>query len=200
MQPVLTYNQDLAAKAGGGDYVSQGGAYAVKITEAKFITSKNTKSSGVEFSVVTKDGLKANYLTVYYAKAPVAQGQAGEPISGGLSCLNAIMGIIGAKQMTAVQRGADWFCSEFENAEVGLFLQKKLTSKGDGSDSYGFEIKVPFCPKTRRTMREIIESKQPQTIDRMEASYADINERKNGNAGANQQASGSQGSPYPDGW
>ena len=200
MQPVLTYNQDLAAKAGGGDYVNQGGAYVVKITEAKFITSKNTKSSGVEFSVVTKDGLKANYLTVYYAKAPAAQGQAGEPISGGLSCLNAIMGIIGAKQMTAVQRGADWFCSEFENAEVGLFLQKKLTSKGDGSDSYGFEIKVPFCPKTRRTMREIIESKQPQTIDRMEASYSDINERKTGGSGANQQATGSQGSPYPDGW
>lgn len=200
MQPVLTYNPDLAAKAGGGDYVIQGGAYICKITEAKFISSKNTKSAGVEFSVVTKEGLKANYLTVYYAKAPVAQGQAGEPISGGLSCLNAIMGIIGAKQMTAVQRGADWFCSEFENADVGLFLQKKLTSKGDGSDSYGFEIKVPFCPKTRRTMREIIESKQPQTIDRMEASYADINERKAGNAGSARQSNGGQSSPYPDGW
>ena len=199
MQAVLTYNQDLAAKAGGGDYVSQGGAYVVKITEAKFITSKNTKSSGVEFSVVTKDGLKANYLSVYYAKAAPAQGKAGEPISGGLSCLNAIMGIIGAKQMTAVQRGADWFCSEFENAEVGLFLQKKLTSKSDGSDSYSFEIKVPFCPKTRRTMREIIEAKQPQTIDRMEASYADINERKAVSAQAGQSA-GEQGSPYPDGW
>lgn len=200
MQPVLTYNQDLAAKAGGGDYVSQGGGYICKITEAKFISSKNTKSAGVEFSVVTKEGLKANYLTVYYAKAPVAQGQPGEPISGGLSCLNAIMGIIGAKQMTAVERNKEWFCSEFEGAEVGLFLQKKLTSKGDGSDSYGFEIKVPFCPKTRRTMREIIESKQPQTIARMEASYADINERKTGAVGSAQQASSGQGSPYPDGW
>lgn len=200
MQPVLTYNQELAAKAGGGDYVSQGGANVCKITEAKFITSKNTKSSGVEFSVVTKDGLKANYLSVYYAKASPAQGQAGDPISGGLSCLNAIMGIIGAKQMTAVQRGTEWFCSEFENAEVGLFLQKKLTSKSDGSDSYGFEIKVPFCPKTRRTMREIIDNKPAQTIDRMEASYADINERKSGNNGGAQQANGNQGSQYPDGW
>lgn len=199
MQPVLTYNQDLAAKAGGGDYVSQGGPYICTIVEAKFVTAK-TGSSGVEFSVTTKDGLKANYLSVYYAKAPAAQGQPGEPISGGLSCLNAIMGIIGAKQMTAVQRGKEWFCTEFENAEVGLFLQKKLTSKGDGSDSYGFEIKVPFCPKTRRTMREIIESKQPQTIDRMEASYADINERKTGNTGSAQQSGGGQGSPYPDGW
>lgn len=199
MQPVLTYNQDLAAKAGGGDYVSQGGPYICTIVEAKFVTAK-TGSSGVEFSVTTKDGLKANYLSVYYAKAPAAQGQPGEPISGGLSCLNAIMGIIGAKQMTAVQRGKEWFCTEFENAEVGLFLQKKLTSKGDGSDSYGFEIKVPFCPKTRRTMREIIESKNPQTIDRMEASYSDINERKTGNTGSAQQSSGGQGSPYPDGW
>lgn len=200
MQPVLTYNQELAAKAGGGDYVNQGGAYVLKITEAKFISSKNTKSSGVEFSVLTKDGLKANYLTVYYAKAPAAQGQAGEPISGGLSCLNAIMGIIGAKQMTAVQRGTEWFCSEFEGADVGMFLQKKLTSKSDGSDSYGFEIKVPFCPKTRRTMREIIDSKTAQTIDRMEASYADINERKGGTAGNSQSSGASQGSQYPDGW
>lgn len=199
MQPVLTYNQELAAKAGGGDYVSQGGAYVCKITEAKFITSKNTKSLGVEFSVVTKDGLKANYLSVYYAKASTAQGQAGEPISGGLSCLNAIMGIIGAKQMTAVQRGQEWFCSEFENAEVGLFLQKKLTSKGDGSDSYGFEIKVPFCPKTRRTMREIIDSKPAQTIDRMEASYADINERK-AVATQSNQYSGYDNLPPADRW
>lgn len=201
MQPVLTYNQELAAKAGGGDYVSQGGAYVLNVTEAKFISSKNTKSAGVEFSVITKDGLKANYLTVYYAKAPATQGQPGEPIAGGLSCLNAIMGIVGAKQMTAVQRGQDWFCSEFENAEVGLFLQKKLTSKADGSDSYGFEIKVPFCPKTRRTMREIIDAKQPQTIDRMTASYADINERKSyGSAGVHQSDNTSQGSQYPDGW
>lgn len=199
MQPVLIYNQELAAKAGGGDYISQGGPYVVKITEAKFITSKNTKSSGVEFSVITKDGLKANYLTVYYAKASTTKDQPGEPISGGLSCLNAIMGIIGAKQMTAVQRDQEWFCSEFENAEVGMFLQKKLTSKADGSDSYSFEIKVPFCPKTRRTMREIIDGKQPQTIDRMEASYSDVNERKQGISGGNQ-SSGSQSSPYPDGW
>lgn len=200
MQAVLTYNQDLAAKAGGGDFVSQGGAYLCAITEAKFVTAR-TGSSGVEFSVTTKDGLKANYLSVYYAKAPAAQGQPGEPISGGLSCLNAIMGIIGVKQMTAVQRGKEWFCSEFEGAEVGLFLQKKLTTKSDGADSYGFEIKVPFCPKTRRTMREIIESKQPQTIDRMEASYADINERKKSVAnGSAQQETSSGGSQYPDGW
>lgn len=198
MQPVLTYNQDLAAKAGGGDYVSQGGPHICTIVEAKFVTAK-TGSSGVEFSVTTKDGLKANYLSVYYAKAPAAQGQTGEPISGGLSCLNAIMGIIGAKQMTAVQRGKEWFCPEFENAEIGMFLQKKLTSKQDGSDSYGFEIKVPFCPKTRRTMREIIENKPAQTIDRMEASYADINDRKASvsHGGIQNQ---SQSSQYPYGW
>lgn len=200
MQPVLTYNQELAAKAGGGDYISQGGAYICTIKEAKFITSKNTKSSGVEFSIETKEGLKANYISVYYAKASQAQGQPGEPISGGLSALNAIMGIIGAKQMAAVQRGQEWFCPDFEGKEVGLFLQKKLTSKLDGSDSYGFEIKVPFCPKTRRTMREIIESKPAQTIDRLESSYKDIDDRKR--TGSQAQAYGQEntGSQYPDGW
>jgi hypothetical protein len=199
MQPVLTYNQELAAKAGGGDFLNQGGAYICKITEAKFVTAK-TGSSGIEFSIETKEGQKANYISVYYAKKSESQGVAGEPISGGLSCLNAIMGVLGAKQMTAVKKGEGWHCQEFEGAEVGFFLQKKLTSKSDGSDSYGFEIKVPFCPKTRRTMREIIESKPAQTIDRMESSYADINERKSGNAGSSQAANVGQGSPYPDGW
>jgi len=199
MQPVLTYNQELAAKAGGGDYVSQGGSYICTIKEAKYVTA-GTGSKGVQFSVETNEGQKANYLNLYYAKAPVTQGQAGEPITGGMSALNAIMGVAEVRQMTAVQRGQEWFCPDLEGKVVGLFLQKKLTSKQDGSDSYGFEIKVPFCPKTRRTMREIIDNKPAQTVDRMASQYKDIDERKHTGSSANGFDSGDTGSQYPDGW
>jgi len=174
---VLRYNEELAVKAGGGDFLSDGGAYVVYITEAKYITAK-TGSSGLEFSVTTKEGLKANYISVYYAKKSDISGQPGEAIKGGLSCLNAMMGILRAAQMTAVKRGDSFFCPEFEGKTIGLFLQKKLMSKGDGSDSYGFEIKVPFNPIDKKTMREISNNQPAQTIDRMTAGYKDQDDRK----------------------
>jgi hypothetical protein len=174
---ILQYNQDSAAKAGGGEFLSQGGAYVVEITEAKFVTAK-TGSAGIEFSIKTEDGLKANYISVYYAKAPATQGATGEPITGGQSVLNALMGILRESRMTAVKSGDAWVCPEFTGKKVGMFLQKKLTSKQTGEDSYGFELSVPFNPVDRKTMREIISNSPAQTIDRLAASYKDKDERK----------------------
>lgn len=174
---VLQYNQDSAAKAGGGEFLSNGGAYVVEITEAKFVTAK-TKSAGIEFSIKTEGGLKANYISVYYAKAPATQGGVGEPITGGQSVLNAIMGILRIDKMTAVKSGESWTCPELTGKKVGMFLQKKLTSKSNGDDSYGFELSVPFNPVDRKTMREIISNSPAQTIDRMTSTYKDKDERR----------------------
>jgi len=179
---ILQYNQESAAKAGGGEFLSQGGAYVVEITEAKFVTAK-TKSAGIEFSIKTEDGLKANFISVYYAKEPKTQGGVGEPISGGQSVLNAMMGILRVDRMTAVKSGDVWVCPEFTNKKIGMFLQKKLTNKANGDDSYGFELAVPFHPTDKRTMREIIGNTPAQTIDRMTASYKDKDERKAKNGG-----------------
>lgn len=174
---VMQYNQESAAKAGGGEYLTQGGAYSVEITEAKYVTAK-TGSSGIEFSIKTDDGLKANYISVYYAKKAEAQGAAGEPISGGTSILNAMMGILRVERITAIKSGEGWICPEFTNKKLGLFLQKKLTSKADGSDSYGFEIKVPFNPVDKKTLREIVSNQPAQTIERMSSTYKDFDDRK----------------------
>lgn len=174
---VLQYNQDSAAKAGGGEFLSNGGAYIVEITEAKFVTAK-TKSAGIEFSIKTEDGLKSNYISVYYAKAPATQGGVGEAITGGQSVLNALMGILRIDKMTAVKSGESWTCPELTGRKVGMFLQKKLTSKSNGDDSYGFELSVPFNPVDRKTMREIIGNSPAQTIDRMVSTYKDKDERK----------------------
>jgi len=189
-QTVMTYNQELASKAGGGEYLSQGGAYALEITEAKYVTA-GTGSSGLQFSVKTDDGLKGNYINVYYAKAPAVKGQAGEPITGGASIIQAIMGVLRVDKITAAKSGDGWICPEFTGKKIGLFLQKKLTTKADGSDSYGFEIKVPFNPVDRRTMREILSNSPAQTIDRMASSYKDQDDRKPTSSVAGQaQASG----------
>lgn len=194
-QVVMSYNQELAAKAGGGEYLSQGGAYVVEITEAKYVTAK-TGSSGLEFSVKTDDGLKANYISVYYSKAPAVKGQAGEPISGGASILQAMMGVLRVDKMTAVKSGENWVCPEFTGKKIGLFLQKKLTSKADGSDSYGFEIKVPFNPVDKKTMREILSNSPAQTVDRMTSTYKDNDERKSTSGSTGQAQSAGFGGGY----
>lgn len=181
---VMSYSAEAAAKAGGGDYINEGGAYIGKIKEAKYTTSKNTHSQGIEFSFESKQGQKANYISVYYAKAPAAQGQPGEPIKGGVSTINAIMGVLGLKQITAVKSGDGYICPEFTDKDIGLFLQKKLMTKNDGSDSYGFEIKVPFDPRDNKTMREKLDNKPAETINRMTASYKDDDQRKQKQSGS----------------
>lgn len=188
---VMTYNQELAAKAGGGEYLQQGGAYEVEITEAKYVTA-GTGSSGLQFSVKTSDGLKGNYINVYYAKKPASQGVAGETITGGASILQAMMGVLRVERMTAVKEGDGWICPEFTGKKIGLFLQKKLTTKLDGSDSYGFEIKVPFNPVDKRTLREIASNTPAQTVARMAANYKDDDQRK--------VTSGSTGSAQSEGF
>lgn len=186
---IMHYNAESAAKAGGGDYVSETGAYVVRIKEAKY-TKAGTGSDGLEFSVETKDGMKANFLNVYFAKKSTVQGQPGEAIKGGQSIINAMMGLLNIRQITAVQSGQDWACPEFKDKEIGLFLQKKLFTKGDGSDGYGFEICVPFSAADGRTMREVLDNKPAQTVERMKSSYKDKDERKASGHGGSQQSSG----------
>lgn len=176
---VLQYNQESAVKAGGGEYVSEGGAYIVTINEAKYEKAK-TGTDGLEFSVTTEDGMKASYLRVYFAKKAQEQGKQGEPIKGGVSLLNAMMGILRASGMTAVKKGDIYVCPEFEGKKIGLFLQKVLYTKNDGSEGYKFEIVVPFHPSDRRTMREIVDNKPAQMVDRMTANYKDRVEKQQG--------------------
>jgi len=172
---IITYNQEEGLKAGGGNFISDGGAYIVKILEAKYAKAK-TNTSGIEFSLESKDGQKANYITVYYVKAD------GEPVKGGMSMLNAMMGLVGANTITSAngrsQDGKDIFiCPEFTGKTIGMFLQKSLYTKSDGSDGYKFDIRVPFDPATSKTLREKIGNDQPKTIENMTNSYKDKDER-----------------------
>lgn len=195
MQPFMTYNEDQAVKAGGGLYVSEGGAYVMKITEARYIESATKGTKGIEFSAEDKDGMKANYLTSYYEKST------GEAVPSGQSLINAIMGLCGIQSTTfkEVKTANETYfvVPEFYNKVVGLFLQKKLYTKSDGKDGYSFEIRVPFDPKTKRTLREVVANSEAKTIDAMEKSYKDNDDRGAASKAGGQAASGG-GSPWPD--
>lgn len=172
---IITYNQEEALKAGGGNFISEGGAYIVKILEAKYVKAK-TNTSGIEFSLESADGQKANYITLYYVK------ENGEVVKGGMSLINAMMGILGATSITSTKsRGQDgkdiFICPEFTGKTIGLFLQKTLYTKNDGGDGYKFEIRVPFDPSTSKTLREKIGNEQPKTIENMSKSYKDKDDR-----------------------
>lgn len=171
MKTVLQYDQNEGMKAGGGDFVSEGGPYVCQITEAKY-TKARTGTMGLEFSIKTQDGLSARFITVYYQKGD------GEIVKGGHSLIQAMMGLLKIQGISVnqVQDGSE-YCPEFQGKKIGLFLQKKLYTKNDGADGYKFEISVPFNIQDRRTLRELIDNKPAQTIDRMEASYSDKDER-----------------------
>lgn len=197
---VLAYSQESGIKAGGGEYINEGGAYVGTITEAKY-TKAQTGTDGLEFSFAAEDGMKANYLRVYFAKKPAVEGQAGEPIKGGVSLLNAMLGILRLPAMTAVENKTDksWRCPEFEGKKIGLFLQKVNYTKADQSTGYKFEIAVPFHPTDRKTLRELVEQKPATMIDRMTANYKDKDE-KNNTAGSTQTGAVGGYDNVPDGW
>lgn len=192
MQQFIQYNQELGVKAGGGESITDGGAYIFNISSALY-DKAGTGTHGIDLSVVSDQGLKARFIKIYYAKAD------NTAITGGQSMLNAFMGLLKIDALSFTAKtldGAQVNCvPELEGKTIGLFLQKKLFIKKDGSEGYSFEIKAPFDPATGKTLREIVENKEPKTIERLTNSYADKDERKAVSSSAPQQSSGSM---YPD--
>ena len=169
-QAIITYNQEKGLKAGGGNFISEGGAYTCKIIEAKYVKAK-TKTSGLEFSFEDVQGQKVNFINVYYAK------ENGEQVTGGMSILNAMMGLTGINQMTSSAMKDFYICPELTGKQIGVFLQKTLYTKGDNTDGYKFEIRVPFDASNGKTLRERVNNEQARTIDSLVATYKDKDER-----------------------
>ena len=171
----FNYNQDSGMKAGG--VIRETGAYTGVISSADYKRA-NTGSVGLELSLTTKDGAEFNYLTLYYQKKD------GTEIKGGASMINAIMGLTGVNQlsekMTGVnqQTNAQEFCApELEGQGIGFLLQKVLYTKNNGEDGYKFEIRLPFDPTTRQTLKEKLSNQAPEMVDRMASTLADKDER-----------------------
>lgn len=190
-KPFMLFSEEMAQKSGGSDYLQSGGAHICTIETAHY-KKANSGSHGIEFSVKTSDGLKANYLTAYYMKADQT------PITGGQSLLSAMMGFAGVTGLTfqeAVIEGVKVnFIPELTGKTMGLFLQKKLYTKSSGDEGYQFEIRCPFDAQTKQTFKEKSNGKPAEAIARMESSYADKDERSQASTQAEP-----TGSMYPDG-
>lgn len=170
-QFAVPFNQEAAMKAGGGDFVNEGGAYAVTITSAKYVVSKNKGTQGMEFEIKTDAGQTAKYITIYYKKAD------GTIVNSGYSALCGMMFFLGLQGLTVQASGADSFAPELTNAKVGMFLQKVLYSKNGGGEGYKFELRAPYKGDSMHTVKEAQDNKQPTAIQNWINSYQDKDER-----------------------
>lgn len=169
-QPTFIYNQEQAVKAGNAQFINETGAYLCKIISAEYVKSSGGALS-LEFSVETQEGLKGNYLSVYY------QGKDGQPLQGGHNMIQAIMGCTNVQALTEQFSNGRMYALELSDKYIGLMLQKVLRLKQDGSETYNFQILCPFIAKTRKTLSEHIENKPAERIDWLVAHTKDRDER-----------------------
>lgn len=170
-QPIFTYNQEQAMKAGNSAFISETGAYICKIISAEYVQSQGGALS-IELTIETQEGLKGNYLSIYY------QGKDGNALQNGHNMIQAIMGITGVTSLTQQFKDNKAYAPELAGKYLGLMLQKVLRTKQDGSDTYGFNILCPFFFKTQKTLAEHIENKPAERIQWLIEHTKDKDDRK----------------------
>lgn len=199
---MFNYDQSAGVSAGVSNYVSESGSYSGRIISAEW-KQASTGTKGIELTFESAEGLKANYLSLWYQKAD------GTELSGA-KMLNAIMGCTKVTALNSVSQNGDngtqYFCPELVNKTIGLVLQKSLYTKNDGQDGYKFEIRIPFIPQTGKTLAEQLGNKDAITINNILKTLTDKDDRTNGGNQNNHQST-DQGQPinygddgFGDGW
>ncbi|MEN3260101.1 DUF669 domain-containing protein [Sodalis endosymbiont of Spalangia cameroni] len=169
---LFTYDESAAASAGQSNFIKESGAYVITIEEAKVVKSQNG-ATFIEFSGESADGHLIQYLSVCINKKD------GSPNAYGVNMIQAIMGCTEVKSISEKMLStSQTIVPEFAGKRVGLLLQKILRTKQDGGDTYNFEIRIPFYPDTKQTIKERLESEDAKTIDTMLSTLKDKDERR----------------------
>lgn len=168
---------ELAKKAGATGGISETGAYEGVITSAIYTFGKDgSLSQALELSL-DSNGVKANYLRINFLGKDGSQ-------TFGMGLITALMWAAQVKQAQAQQvqgpDGPEWQCPALVGKKVGLFLQKNLYTKNDGSDGFRFEVRHVFQPGTRKTYAEHADNKPAEAIAALELSMKDRDERIQG--------------------
>lgn len=172
MTIMFQYNQEQALQAGESGFINQTGAYVGKITSAKWVKAKSSYAAALELSFEDINGLKANYISLWHTKSD------GQPNPFAQQHIQAIMGLTGVQQLTAIQgNGEEIHCPELINKPIGLVLQKILFTKQDGNEGFKFEIVVSSHAQTGQTMKEKIEGKAAERVRKIMETLKDKDER-----------------------
>lgn len=180
-----TADTDAARQANVNNFIDQSGKYKGEFTLAEAVVSKKG-TEGIEFSFKSEDEQQANYLTLW------TYNERGEALYG-YKVLNAIMTVMGIKQLTAKQGNIEdkdgnqrqvIAFPDLHKKPVGLVLQKVLYTKKDGKDGYKFNILAPFQASSELIAKELLDGKtQPQALAGIVSSLKDKDERTGGNSG-----------------
>lgn len=170
----FAFNKQAAGLAGASSYIQQGGAYICTVTDCE---DKSSASGGqaawFEFTLNAAEG-QANWVKVFY------QGKDGGINDRGYNMLNAIFDLVAIGKGKTIPEGAEVKASHLKGQQIGLVLQKVLTSKQDGSDSYEFQILQAFDPKSGKTSGEISGGKDAKEVASIVASLTERDARKKG--------------------
>lgn len=169
--------KELAMKAGSAAGINETGAYEGEIVSAVYTFGKDgSQSQALELSLDC-NGAKANYLRINFL------GKDGQRTFG-WGLITALMWAAQVKQLQPQQvqgqSGMEWHCPVLVGKRLGLFLQKVLYTKGDGSDGYKFEVRNVFQAGTRLTCSESYSGSPAEAISSLEASVKDKDERVQG--------------------
>lgn len=181
---IFGYDQEAALRAGQAGV--QTGAEIFNIESAEYRNHNGYES--LNLALVTEGGAKT-FADLTYKDA------SGKAWTGNVNHINAIIGLLGLQGISSVQQGDKWFAPELTNKKIGLVLQKRFFTKGDGSDGNGMNLVMAFDMQTRQTLKEKINGTQAIAVDKILETLEDKDDRKKGQAQqqySNQSAQGNQ--------
>ena len=149
----MIINQELAMKADGSAYLSQGGVFTATITKAK-IYSLPSGVKGIEFAFETSGG-KCDFVTVM-----TKNKDGGENFN--VAKIHALGTLLQISELI-VKEGQ---ITQFVCKEIGVALQREDYKKNDGTLGYRFNLLHFFDGQTMQTAREKAENQAPNTASR----------------------------------
>lgn len=171
-----SYDEESAVKAdAAASRINEQGAYIGTFTKVEATTAQSG-TRGIAFTFEQKGGGNASF-TLWTRK------ETGEPVFG-KSFVDAMLFLLSMKTLKAsVGTVEKWEDTEKGREKVeadglvypdlvgkliGIVLEKELTSKKNGSDSFRFNLAGLFQADTKLMMSEIKERKsQPQKLERL---------------------------------
>lgn len=195
--PSYTTNVEDAKQGSGfeSNRITEPGLYFGTITQAEYITSSSSPSTGIQLNFKSDDGKTANYLSLW------THGKDGAPTYGHKQ-LSALLVCLGLKDIQPIDGMATHWDSATKseiqepailypgmcNRPVGLILQKELYTDRNGQDKDRLLFFAPVKHGTQQTAAEAIENKPAQTVQKMVQSLSVKDSRRSGGYSPQQQS------------
>ena len=165
---VFGYDQEAALRAGQAGV--QTGADIFTIESGEYREHNGYKS--LNLTVINQGGSKT-FIDLTYQDAQQ------KAWTGNVNHINALIGLLGLQGISSAQGdGGKWFAPELVGKTLGLVIQKRLFTKGDGTDGQGMNLVMSYDPQTVQTLKEKIDGSQAAAVNKILETLSDKDDRK----------------------